>query len=244
MQKISGVAYSFLVIGNQNIDGVPLDALSELFPQYFCAGMFPNNKDILKDILRIKPQLILFNTVSNALPDTITIKALTDFLEHTKQLPYVVVLSTDTNSALEALQNGVSDFLTNLHLDTLSRCLAKFERKVPFSQQKSICIKSYSDYHFLKYNEIVYLKADNNSTDFKTITGAKVTAYKTLKYFESVLPPYFIRIHKSYIVNIHFISRIQFSKSKCFLNLDEVLPFSDSYRSSVEQILTLNLIGS
>lgn len=126
----------------------------------------------------------------------------------------------------------------------LENAYQNLKRTYRLLPKKSICIKSYSDYRFLNYSDIVYLKADNNTTDFKLINGSIVTAYKTLKYFETSLPPYFIRIHKSYIVNIYFISRIHFSKSKCYLNFNEELPFSNNYRNSVEHILYLNLIGS
>nr|WP_255481777.1 LytTR family DNA-binding domain-containing protein [Flavobacterium sp. xlx-221] len=111
---------------------------------------------------------------------------------------------------------------------------------MPIPIQQSLCIRSYSDYQILKFNDIVYLKADNNSTDFKMINGKTITAYKTLKYYEETLPVNFVRIHKSYIVNIHYVSRIVFSKSKCFLNFNEQLPFSNSYRVIVENILVQN----
>src|SRR5690606_34976141 len=117
-------------------------------------------------------------------------------------IPYVIVLCPTNDFALSSIQNGMSDYLTDSNFHTLGKSLSKFEKRIPATPQKSICIKSYSDYRFLNYSDIVYLKADNNTTDFKLINGSIVTAYKTLKYFETSLPPYFIRIHKSYIVNI------------------------------------------
>ena len=65
----------------------------------------------------------------------------------------------------------------------------------------------------------------------------KVIAFKTLKYFEGILPYYFLRIHKSYIVNMNFVSRIHLQKSKCYINYNEILPFSLTYKENVDSII-------
>lgn len=235
--------YSFVIVGDQCVKGVDLNRITEFFPNYFCAGSFANNIDVLEDIVKVKPQLVFFNT-SVKLNSNITIEVLAESFEYLPLIPYVIVLSPTNDLALNSIQNGMSDYITESNFHTLGKCLSKFEKYIPTIPQKSICIKSYSDYRFLNYADIIYLQADNNTTDFKLINGSIVTAYKTLKYFETSLPPYFIRIHKSYIVNIYFISRIHFSRSKCYLNFNEALPFSNNYRNSVEHILHLNLIGS
>lgn len=234
--------YSFIVIGDQCVAGVEVKRITDFFPNYFCAGIFPNSFDTLETIAKIKPQLIFFN-IETGLKNNITVEVLAESFDYLHLIPYVIVLSPTDDFAISCIQNGMSDYLKDLNFHTLGKSLSKFEKRTPATTQKSICIKSYSDYRFLNYADIVYLKADNNTTDFKLINGSVITAYKTLKYFENVLPAYFIRIHKSYIVNIYFISRIHFSKSKCYLNFNEEIPFSNNYRSSVEHILNLNLIG-
>ena len=67
--------------------------------------------------------------------------------------------------------------------------------------------------------------------------GNIVNAYKTLKTFENILPNNFHRIHKSYIINKNFISRIQFGKSTCSIkrNNHEV-PFTKTYITSIKSI--------
>jgi len=80
-----------------------------------------------------------------------------------------------------------------------------------------ICIKSYGDYRYINADDICYFQADNNSTDIHLNSGEMITAFKTLKHFESILDFPFIRIHNSYIVNRNFISRIQAGNSLCFI---------------------------
>jgi len=97
-----------------------------------------------------------------------------------------------------------------------------------------LCLKSYKDYRFINLEEILFLKADNTATDFFMNDGSTISAYKTLKYFESNLPNNFIRIHNSYIVNQNYVSRIHFGKSRCTLNNNGyVIPFSKSYKNNV-----------
>jgi two-component system LytT family response regulator len=103
-----------------------------------------------------------------------------------------------------------------------------------------LCVKSYGDYRFIEFDDIVYLKADNNSTDIMLNTGDSVTAFKTLKYFESSLPNDFVRIHNSHIINKKFVSRIHLGNSDCYLNKGKVkIPFSKSYKENINTIIEL-----
>ena len=103
-----------------------------------------------------------------------------------------------------------------------------------------LCIKSYGDYRFIQFDDIVYLKADNNSTDIMLSSGDSITAFKTLKYFESSLPEDFVRVHNSHIINIKFVSRIHLGNSDCYLNKGKIkLPFSKSYKDNITTIIDL-----
>lgn len=101
-----------------------------------------------------------------------------------------------------------------------------------------VCVKSYGDYRFIEADQIQYLQADNNSTDIHLMNGEMVTAFKTLKHFESVLPHPFVRIHNSYIVNADLISRIHLGNNTCYLKDSNVkLPFSKSYKERIDLII-------
>ncbi|MFP9115620.1 LytR/AlgR family response regulator transcription factor [Flavobacterium sp. RHBU_3] len=101
-----------------------------------------------------------------------------------------------------------------------------------------ICIKSYGDYQFIALKDVVYLKADNNTTDFHLHSGKVLTAYKTLKHYENNLPSFFYRIHNSYIVNSYYVSRINTGKSLCYLNNNEVsVSFSKTFKDNIDAII-------
>ena len=80
----------------------------------------------------------------------------------------------------------------------LRKCLMRYQKNHKHLFKETISIKSNGDYNFLRFNEIIYLKADNNTTDFYLKSGKIVSAFKTLKHFEKLLPFYFFRIHHGY----------------------------------------------
>ena len=111
---------------------------------------------------------------------------------------------------------------------------------VPIVEQPLIlCIKSYGDYRYIDANDICYFQADNNSTDIHLNNGEMVTAFKTLKHFESILSFPFTRIHNSYIVNRNYISRIHTGNAVCYIkNSATKLPFSKSYKENIDLIIS------
>jgi two-component system LytT family response regulator len=106
-------------------------------------------------------------------------------------------------------------------------------------QSLIICVKSYGDYRYIDSTDILYFEADNNSTDIHLNNGEMITAFKTLKHFETVLPQLqFLRIHNSYIININQVSRIHTGNTVCYIkNSTTKLPFSKSYKENVDLII-------
>jgi two-component system LytT family response regulator len=89
-------------------------------------------------------------------------------------------------------------------------------------------------------DQIIYCKADGNYTSIH-FTWGNILVTKTLKQIETSLPKnYFIRIHKSYLVNISTIITI-----KCdsiILGSDIELPLARRRRPGVVKSLTTNII--
>ncbi|MEN9322527.1 MAG: hypothetical protein RIT03_679 [Bacteroidota bacterium] len=127
--------------------------------------------------------------------------------------------------------------------DSQNSTSAKIIEAIPglsLAQEKPliICVKSYGDYRFIEARDICYLQADNNSTDIHLNSGEMITAFKTLKHFESVLTNPFVRIHNSYIVNVDYVSRIHTGNSVCYIkNTTTKLPFSKSYKENIDGII-------
>jgi DNA-binding LytR/AlgR family response regulator len=150
-----------------------------------------------------------------------------------------VAVTSTTKYAFEAISAGIFDYLLKpLSVFDLRKTLLKFSKTNPVKANTTICIKSYGDYQFISLSEIVYLKADNNTTDFYLESGRKLTAYKTLKHYEVNLPFFFFRIHNSYIVNSHFVSRINTGKSLVYVNGGETsISFSKTFKENIDTLI-------
>ncbi|WP_026515090.1 LytR/AlgR family response regulator transcription factor [Butyrivibrio sp. LB2008] len=85
------------------------------------------------------------------------------------------------------------------------------------------------DYH-LRKSDIIYLKADSNYCDIYTIQKKIVTSY-TLKKCENILGGMpFLRVHRSYLINVNKISNL----SGAYINLitKESIPIGKSYKDT------------
>lgn len=233
--------YSFLIIDNGNNIAPQLLQLFDNFPNYFCAGIAKNNDMAIEMIIKLKPRLVIAGAPKD---NSLCFTSIQELYQYLDSIPCFIFVADTPDYALEAIQAGFSDYLLNpLTLPKLGKTLFRFEKRYPFNTATTICIKSYSDYHFVPLEEILYFKADNNTTDLYLTNNKKVAAYKTLKHFEKTLPFYFLRIHKSYIVNIRHVSRIHLSKSKCYLNYNEILPFSLTYKENIDAIIRRLNVG-
>lgn len=150
--------------------------------------------------------------------------------------PVFIAISSSKEKAYEAIKNGFFDFILNpLSELEIRKSILKFLKRNPSIINKNICLKSYKDYQYLNTDEILFLKADNNTTDFYMSDGNIISAFKTLKTFEDVLPENFLRIHKSYIINKNFVSRIQYGKFICTIKKNSYdIPFTKTYIDNIE----------
>lgn len=77
----------------------------------------------------------------------------------------------------------------------------------PISLQK-LSVPNNNGIDLIPFNDIIYCKADDNYTVFYLCSGEKVMASRTLKHFGEILPEnQFVRIHKSYIVNLRHLKK-------------------------------------
>lgn len=201
--------------------------------------------------LEIKPK----NTSSN-----LSFSFISELYRYLSVIPKIIITTQTKDLAFDAIQYGVFDYLLKPVLEVdLLKVIMKLDRTTlaeirneivsslsPVKQSAEIAekpfvlgIKSYGDYRYINAAEICYFQADNNSTDIYLKSGEMITAFKTLKHFESVLPYPFIRIHNSYIINRNYISRIHNGNSVCYIrNSHKKIPFSKTYKPNVDVIIS------
>jgi DNA-binding LytR/AlgR family response regulator len=192
--------------------------------------------------LKVIPKIIITTTKKELAFDAIQYEVADYMIKPIQRIDLVKSLLKLKKSIIEeevyVMQNPVLEKEPKLVIEQTPAIIA--EQGIHIVQQPLIlCIKSYGDYRYIDTNDICYFQADNNSTDIHLNNGEMVTAFKTLKHFEGVLPHPFARIHNSYIVNRNYISRIHTGNAVCYIkNTTTKLPFSKSYKDNVDLIIS------
>ncbi|RDI12328.1 LytR/AlgR family response regulator transcription factor [Flavobacterium sp. AG291] len=231
--------YSYLIVDDNKDNAKETLKKFEDFPEFYCVGVAENREDTINKILELQPQLVFLEICPKNKKSNLSLGIISELYRYIDNVPYFIALTASPKYAFEAIQAGVFDYLlAPLNQFDLRKSLLKFQKTNPAVANSTICIKSYGDYQFVSLHDIVYLKADNNTTDFHLQNGRKLTAYKTLKHYEANLPFYFFRIHNSYIVNSNFISRINTGKSLCYLNNSDLsISFSKTFKDNIDTII-------
>jgi len=191
--------------------------------------------------LKVVPKIIITTTKKELAFDAIQYEVADYMIKPVQRIDLVKSLLKLKKSIGEeevyVMQNPVLEKETKLVNEQAPVILA--EQGITTDKQPLIlCIKSYGDYRYIDTRDICYFQADNNSTDIHLNNGEMITAFKTLKHFEGVLPHPFSRIHNSYIVNRNYISRIHTGNAVCYIkNTTTKLPFSKSYKENVDIII-------
>lgn len=229
--------HNFSVISQDETTIRSLTGIISSIPGFKCITISKSYDNGLNEFLKNFPSLVFLDLEMNE-RDGNPFYFVNQFYQYVDHFPVFIALSSSKELAYEVIKNNFFDYLLKpLSEFELRKCLMKFQTQRNSRQLEKICIKSYSDYQFLNLKEISFLKADNNTTDFFLESGKKISAFKTLKYFEDLLPENFVRVHNSFIVNTEKINRISFGKNRIILKEgSQYIPFSKSYKSEVESL--------
>lgn len=139
-----------------------------------------------------------------------------DFLNSLKQKPQVVIVSSKEKYALQSYEFDVTDYLLKpVSYARFFKAVEKVLQRLLASDQAEskeedeIFIRKSSSLIKLKYTEILWVEAMENYIVINTFDD-KHTIHFTMKAIEDRLPAkYFIRVHRSFIVNSKKINMIE-----------------------------------
>ncbi|NJW51383.1 LytR/AlgR family response regulator transcription factor [Salinimicrobium oceani] len=160
---------------------------------------------------------------------------------------FEVIFTTAYNQfAIKAIKRSALDYLLKpINTLELSEAVKKFENKnkgsfaqkrltlllenlnVNDQQVNKIAFPTVEGFELIHSNQILYCKAESNYCSIKRIDGYTKMATKTLKYVEEVLPENsFLRIHKTYVINLNYVVRYHKANKEVELTNGEKLPVS------------------
>jgi two-component system LytT family response regulator len=139
------------------------------------------------------------------------------------EVNFSVIFTTAYNQyAIQAFKFSAIDYLLKpIEITDLETALERFRKqntKQNFgilkdnlsntTQQRKLAIYTTGSIKFVDVNEILFFKADGAYTRIVLNDESEVLASKSLKTYEDILTdtPFFFRCHKSFIVNLHYIT--------------------------------------
>ncbi len=211
--------------------------LNENFPEIAILGMFQTVVDA-KLFIENNTINLLFLDISMPIEDGF------DLLEHFPKRNFQTIFVTAHEEyAIKALRVGAIDYLLKpILLSELKTAIENVKKVLQLDKNiNTITLNYEGGKSIVDVNEIMYLQGINNLTMVYLTKNRKVMVSKTLKHFEENLPNDFFRIHKSYLVNLKFASKIT-STELYFLELNDgtQLPISRRNYKPLNDVLKNN----
>jgi DNA-binding LytR/AlgR family response regulator len=152
----------------------------------------------------------------------------------------IIIISSDDKDALKAFEFNIVDYLIkpvtfSRFCKAVDKAIRYFANKeVSNSDVNEIFIKKGSTLVKLKIKDIIYAEALENNVTLNT-KNEKFTIHFTMKAIENQLPSgIFIRVHRSFIVNISFIKVIKENSLDLMIgNEFRDIPIGLSYRDTL-----------
>ena len=110
------------------------------------------------------------------------------------------------------------------------------ERYEDIKLKKLLEISITGELYYLNYADIYYLEARDKKIVLHT-RRHEFSFYNSLRKLEKDLPQYFIRCHRSYIVNFMFIRKLDLMNGLFYLDKETVIPISQKYRVKLVELL-------
>ncbi len=156
-----------------------------------------------------------------------------EFAKNLSQNSSVIFTTAYSEFAVEGFNlNAVDYLLKPIEFDRFKIAVTKAINKQVLQQQeegKYILLKQARELIRCNLNEVYYIKGMQEYLYWKTTSGKIITLGSLAVYAEKLKPHQFIRIHKSYIVNLNKVDTI--STKTVTINKEE-LPIGNTFAKS------------
>jgi len=142
---------------------------------------------------------------------------------HQEDLSIIYQTAYDEH-ALKAFDIGAVGYLVKpFSTEQLEASIKRVDKEEVVSEEFRILSKAGENYYLLKPEEIYYIKADLSEVMIRTLKGFSYYAQKISDLEQKLLKYDFIRIHRSYLLNINKIKEIEtIEQSKLRFSLQDI----------------------
>jgi DNA-binding LytR/AlgR family response regulator len=154
-----------------------------------------------------------------------------------------IVISAYTDQAIEAFEYGVIDFVPKPFSE--NRLKKAFDRFLGNSSDRNqnikyIVARRQGKYYLIYLRDVSYFKAEGYVVEVFLKSGQTELIDKSLAQLEQILPENFIRIHRSYIVDLQDVISYHHDKGGVYnitLKDETVLPLGRKYNRVLRGLL-------
>ena len=178
-----------------------------------------------------------------------------DFVKSLASPPLIVFTTAYSEYAVEGFRvNAVDYLLKPFGLQDFQRAALRIKERlesvVPHADttlehdEKEDCVFLKTDYRIVKVSipDIRYIEAMSEYLKVWTEHEAKpIITLLSMKKMEERLPDYFMRIHRSYIINLKKIQEV--NKNRVHLDAQTSLPIGDNYKDTFQAYLDTKFLS-
>ncbi len=176
-----------------------------------------------------------------------------DFVRSLAAPPIVVFTTAYSEYAVDGYKVDAVDYLLKpFGLDDFKRAAAKVKKQYDLMSAQPAVVSSpdeddalflKTEYKVVRVNisEIRYVEGMSEYLKIHFEGRKPIIVLLSMKKLEDRLPDYFMRIHRSYIINLKCIQEV--NKNRVILDADTYLPIGDLYRDAFNQYLNSKFLG-
>lgn len=216
--------YQTIIVDDEPLARLRLQKLIEEYPDILeIIDEAENGDEAIEKINLMRPELIFLDIQMPVISGF-------DVLKELNYLPKVIFCTAFDEFALKAFDTNCIDYLvkpltkerfakTIKKLDqqiseghsaiNLNKLIEQFSQEYKKNEASSIPVKVGDRVVFVRLDEVSYLQADEKYVSIVTKHAKTYILDSSLKKLEEKLPAYFIRVHKSYLINKNLLKEIR-----------------------------------
>lgn len=174
-----------------------------------------------------------------------------DFVRSLSAPPIVVFTTAYSDYAVEGYRVDAVDYLLKpFGFDDFTRAALRVKKRYELENQAQMASLADDDSIFLKTEhrivrvsiaDIRYVESMSEYLKLYIEGQRPVMMLFSMKRMEERLPPFFVRIHRSYIVNMKKI--VEVSKNRVMMDAETYLPIGDNYKDSLLKYFNEKYLG-
>ena len=210
-----------------SMEGLPIEVIDK------CSSL----PEAIKSIRKHQPEIVFMDI---EMPKYSGLQV-ADFIEDSWDFD-LIFTTAYSKYAIDALRLEATDYLLKpIQGNELKACIDRLEKRHQQNNSAKIylTINGHRESKRIKMEDIMYIQAEGMYSIIVLKNSEKITVSKPLKGIEEQLSVHFMRIHRSFVVNINHIESLKnLGENKLHLVDGSVIPIAKKNRVHLKEVIT------